>query len=79
MLHLYYLFATFKLFVFTQIVFKSTLHRLALQGQRKLKTPQSLAGPVFYRIRYFNLFSINTCPAISVVTFGTKPIRYFDM
>jgi hypothetical protein len=40
----------------------------------KTKTPQSLAGPVLYRIRFYNLSFSITCPAISIVTLGTKPI-----
>ena len=45
----------------------------------KQKTPQSLAGPVLYRIRLFNLFLRVTRPANSKVTYRTPSVKYFNM
>jgi hypothetical protein len=43
----------------------------------KQKTPQSLAGPVLYRIRLFNLFLRVTRPANCKVTNRHPAVQYF--
>jgi hypothetical protein len=43
----------------------------------KQKTPQSLAGPVLYRIRFFNLFFSVTRPANGKVTNRHPAVQYF--
>ena len=45
----------------------------------KQKTPQSLAGPVLYRIRLFNLFLRVTRPANCKATYRTPSVKYFNM
>lgn len=45
----------------------------------KQKTPQSLAGPVLYRIRFSNLFFSVTRPANSKVTYRTPSVQCFNM
>jgi len=42
------------------------------------KTPQSLAGPMFYRYS-LHLFNSKTCPAIGIIPIGTKPGLYLFM
>jgi hypothetical protein len=43
------------------------------------KTPQSLAGPVFYRIRCVNLFIRCTCSANRIAIILAKPLWCFNM